>query len=95
MNTPFQQAILEGIPAQLPQVKPYDTTVSHAPKRVIEGVLSPKEKKLAIKNALRYFAPEHHATLAPEFAEELEKLPGMKMRPTLPVEEVMNSKGLI
>ena len=72
-RTPFQQAILEGIPAELPPARPYDTTVSHAPKRVIEGVLSEKEKRLAIRNALRYFPPQHHAVLAPEFAEELER----------------------
>ena len=72
-RTPFQQAILEGIPAELPPARPYDTTVSHAPKRVIEGVLSEKEKRLAIRNALRYFPPQHHPILAPEFAEELER----------------------
>src|SRR5665648_248271 len=31
------------------------------------------EKKLAVQNALRYFAPEHHAILAPEFLEELQQ----------------------
>lgn len=72
-HSPFQQAILEGIPEQLPTPKPYDLAVSHAPKRVIEGVLTEKEKILAIKNALRYFKQDHHAVLAPEFAEELEK----------------------
>ncbi|MCB0705396.1 MAG: urocanate hydratase [Saprospiraceae bacterium] len=70
--TPFQQAILEGIPHVLPALKPLDSNVSHAPKRVIEDVLSDKEKKLALRNALRYFKPEHHAILAPEFARELE-----------------------
>ncbi|MFK8104241.1 MAG: urocanate hydratase [Saprospiraceae bacterium] len=71
--TAFQQAILEGIPAKLPPVQAYDLSVSHAPRRLIEGVLSHKEKALALRNALRYFNPEQHATLAPEFAEELEK----------------------
>ena len=71
MNTPFQQAILKGIPSQLPPAKPYDTTINHAPKR--KDILSLKEKELALKNALRYFIPEHHAMLLPEFAEELEK----------------------
>lgn len=71
MNT-FQQAILTGIPQELPGPKPYDPEVSHAPKRVIEEVLSEKEKILALKNALRYFPKEHHAILAPEFAAELE-----------------------
>ncbi|MDV7395681.1 hypothetical protein RZS08_30105, partial [Arthrospira platensis SPKY1] len=68
----FQAAILEGIPNDLPQPKPYDPNVSHAPKRIIDGVLSEKEKKLAIRNALRYFDPKHHPVLAPEFAEELD-----------------------
>lgn len=47
--------------------------VSHAPKRNIEGILNDNERKLAIKNALRYFSPKHHAILAPEFADELNK----------------------
>lgn len=74
MHTPteFQQAILEGIPSELPQHPGYDPQVSHAPTRVLEGVLSAKEKKLALRNALRYFEPRHHAVLAPEFARELE-----------------------
>lgn len=71
--TTFQHAVLEGIPQELPKVPAYDHSVSHAPNRVIESVLSEKEKKLALKNALRYFDQKHHAILAPEFAEELEK----------------------
>lgn len=71
MNS-FQSSILQGIPEQLPPKKPIEKTVSHAPGRVIEGVLTNKEKILAVKNALRYFKPEHHAVLAPEFMEELE-----------------------
>lgn len=67
----FQQAIREGIPAELPVPKPYDPEVNHAPKR--KDILTPEEKKLAIRNALRYFEPRHHAVLAREFAEELEK----------------------
>ncbi|MCB0654398.1 MAG: urocanate hydratase [Saprospiraceae bacterium] len=69
--TSFQQQIKQGIPSELPEAKPYDHHVSHAPRRVIEGVLTTKEKKLAIKNALRYFDPKHHEVLAKEFAEEL------------------------
>ena len=69
----FHQAILEGIPEQLPEKKEYDRSVSHAPKRIIDGVLSIEEKKLAIKNALRYFPKHQHAILAPEFAQELEQ----------------------
>ena len=65
----FNDDILAGIPAVLPQPKPYDTTVSHAPKR--KDILSAEEKVLAIKNALRYFPAEHHEVLAKEFAQEL------------------------
>ena len=67
----FQQQICAGIPATLPPIKEYDTTINHAPKR--KDILTPEQKELALRNALRYFAPEHHSTLAPEFAEELER----------------------
>ena len=67
----FQTDILTGIPAILPEPKPYDTTVSHAPKR--KDILSAEEKVLAIKNALRYFPAEHHKELAAEFAQELKE----------------------
>ena len=67
----FQADIRAGIPDVLPEPKPYDTTVNHAPKR--KEILTREEKVLAIKNALRYFPEKHHALLAPEFAEELEK----------------------
>ena len=67
----FQQEILAGIPAELPEVKPYDPAINHAPKR--KDILTDEEKVLALKNALRYFDPKHHAVLAPEFAEELRK----------------------
>jgi urocanate hydratase len=67
----FQKAILAGIPDELPSPKPYDTSVSHAPKRV--DILTPEEKKLALKNALRYFPKKHHQVLAEEFTEELRK----------------------
>lgn len=68
----FQQSILEGIPDQLPPFQDLDHTVSHAPKRNIEGVLNKSEKELAVTNALRYFDQKHHAELAKEFASELE-----------------------
>lgn len=67
----FQEQIAEGIPAVLPQPKAYDTTINHAPKR--KEILSTEEKKLALKNALRYFDAKHHATLLPEFKAELEQ----------------------
>lgn len=69
--TNFQEAIKRGIPEHLPDPKELDTQVSHAPIR--KDILTAEEKKLALRNALRYFDPKHHATLAPEFAEELKK----------------------
>jgi urocanate hydratase len=66
----FQEQILEGIPSVLPNPKPYEAEINHAPKR--KEILTEEEKKLALKNALRYFEPEHHATLIPEFKAELE-----------------------
>jgi len=67
----FQSAIKQGIPAILPQPIPYDPEVNHAPVR--KDILSPSDKKLAIRNALRYFEVKHHSVLAKEFAEELKK----------------------
>ncbi|MCB9315135.1 MAG: urocanate hydratase [Lewinellaceae bacterium] len=69
----FQSQIQAGIPTTLPAPKPIDPAVSHAPRRVIEGVLSEPEKVLAIRNALRYFPTEWHETLAAEFADELRR----------------------
>ena len=65
----WQEEILEGIPSYLPEAKPYDPEVNHAPKR--KDILSRKEKALALKNALRYFPEELHPALATEFAAEL------------------------
>jgi len=67
----FQKNITQGIPEVLPEVRKYDQAVSHAPLR--KEILNAAEKKLAVKNALRYFDPKHHEVLAPEFAEELKK----------------------
>lgn len=67
----FKEHILQGIPSELPEPKPFDSTVNHAPKR--KEILSKEEKELALRNALRYFEPRHHTTLLPEFREELEK----------------------
>ena len=66
----FQEQILCGIPDTLPSPKTYNKEVNHAPKR--KDILSVLEKKLALKNALRYFDPKHHAILLPEFKSELE-----------------------
>ena len=66
----FQEQILQGIPSVLPNPKPYETDINHAPNR--KDILSSEEKKLALQNALRYFDAKHHATLLPEFKDELE-----------------------
>lgn len=67
----FQNRIREGIPRELPAPKPYDPQVNHAPRR--KEILTPEERVLALRNALRYFPAEHHAVLAREFAEELSR----------------------
>ncbi|NEQ48854.1 MAG: urocanate hydratase [Leptolyngbya sp. SIO3F4] len=66
----FQEEIQQGIPESLPEAKPYDTTISHAPVR--KDILTANEKRLALQNALRYVPAQHHAVLAPEFAQELD-----------------------
>ncbi|OXA83839.1 urocanate hydratase [Flavobacterium hercynium] len=66
----FQEQIQQGIPSILPPKKEYDPAINHAPKR--KEILSAEEKKLALKNALRYFEPQHHTELVPEFSAELE-----------------------
>lgn len=67
----FRKHILAGIPDTLPAQKPFDSSLNHAPKR--KDILNAAEKKLAIRNALRYFPSQHHGVLAQEFAEELKK----------------------
>ncbi len=82
----FKEAILIGIPESLPPVKEYDSNISHAPKR--KDILTKEEKKLALRNALRYFDPKHHAVLAKEFAKELEDYGRIYMhrfRPDYPI----------
>lgn len=69
--TDFQRQILEGIPDVLPPKKEYDPSINHAPKR--KDILSEAEKRLAIRNALRYFPAKHHKELAAEFADELKR----------------------
>ncbi|WP_447950892.1 urocanate hydratase [Chryseobacterium koreense] len=66
----FQEQIQQGIPRELPEQKPYDPQINHAPKR--KEILNDEERKLALKNALRYFDPKFHAELLPEFKKELE-----------------------
>lgn len=82
----FQESILQGIPAELPPIQPYDITVNHAPIR--KDILNQEEKKLAIRNALRYFDKRFHAILAIEFAQELKKTGRIYMyrfRPAYPM----------
>ena len=67
----FKKQILLGIPDELPVKKGYDSSVNHAPVR--ESVLSFEEKKLALRNALRYFDKKFHQELIPEFKSELEE----------------------
>ncbi len=69
-DTEFKKAILAGIPSTLPAKKEYEAAINHAPKR--KDILNEKEKKLALKNALRYFPASFHSELIPEFKEELE-----------------------
>lgn len=69
--TDFQRQILEGIPDVLPPKQEYDLSINHAPKR--KDILSEAEKRLAIRNALRYFPAKHHKELAAEFADELKR----------------------
>ena len=66
----FKDQILEGIPSILPQPKPYEASINHAPKR--KEILTDEEKKLALRNALRYFDKKFHAELLPEFKHELD-----------------------
>lgn len=66
----FKEQIQQGIPSILPLPKPFEANINHAPKR--KEILSADEKKLALRNALRYFEPQNHSELVKEFAEELE-----------------------
>ena len=67
----FSELIREGIPEKIPPSPYYDQNISHAPRR--REILSTEEKKLALRNALRYFPDEQHEVLAPEFLQELEQ----------------------
>jgi len=69
METTFQEQIKEGVPQQIPSLKQFDTTINHAPKR--KDILNVEEKKMALRNALRYFPKEQHSELAKEFLQEL------------------------
>ena len=69
----FQEEIKEGIPNELPPVKPFDPTYNHAPKR--KAILNKEEQKLALKNALRYFDKKFHTILLKEFKKLKTKYP--------------------
>jgi urocanate hydratase len=66
----FKAEILQGIPKDLPTAKTYDSQINHAPVR--KQILTAEEKKLALRNALRYFDKKHHSILAKEFSKELQ-----------------------
>jgi len=70
-STKFSELILQGLPSELPAFRPYPSQANQAPKR--KNVLNVNEKKLALQNALRYFPEDWHATLAPEFVNELKE----------------------
>ncbi|PUV25495.1 urocanate hydratase [Sphingobacterium athyrii] len=71
MDNTFSRVVAEGIPSQLPSKIERDAMVSHAPRR--KDILSKKEEKLALRNALRYFPKSWHAELASEFLTELKE----------------------
>jgi urocanate hydratase len=70
-SSEFKKLISEGIPSELPPLKPYDQNINHAPRR--KDILTRDEKKLALKNALRYFPVSLHPALVKEFADELKQ----------------------
>ena len=70
LNT-FKDEILEGIPQELPPLKPFDPSYNHAPKR--KAILNAEEQKLALRNALRYFDKKFHPVLIKEFKNELDE----------------------
>ena len=81
---------IEGIPSVIPPAKPYDKSVNHAPVR--KEILTREEKRLALANALRYFPPEQHAELAPEFAKELKEFGRIYMYRYRPDEPITSGK---
>jgi urocanate hydratase len=82
----FKKLVSEGIPSKLPALKPYDQNINHAPRR--KDILTRDEKKLALKNALRYFPADLHPVLAKEFADELRQFGRIYMYRYLPEYEI-------
>ena len=74
----MQTSIVGGIPSYLPDHPGIDESVDHAPNR--RQILSRDEKRLALRNALRYIPPAFHRQLAPEFLEELNTYGRILMR---------------
>ncbi|PID93688.1 MAG: urocanate hydratase [Bacteroidetes bacterium] len=84
--TEFQRVILQGIPDELPPLKPLEQEINHAPRR--KDILTDKEKELALRNALRYFPEKHHEVLAKEFLQELNtygRIYMYRFRPDYPI----------
>jgi urocanate hydratase len=88
----FKRLVAAGIPDRLPQMPPTESGIDHAPSR--RQVLSREEKKLALRNALRYFPAHLHAELAPEFADELESDGRIYMRRLRPTEYEMRARPI-
>ena len=82
----FSEEILEGIPLEIPQSQSIDPNINHAPKR--KDILSSEEKKLALKNALRYFPKNQHKVLASEFLNELKTYGRIYMHRFRPENEI-------
>lgn len=78
--------VAEGIPDQLPLLRPFKEKVNHAPVR--KDILTNDEKRLAVRNALRYFPAKFHSVLAPEFADELLKYGRIYMYRFMPDYEI-------
>jgi urocanate hydratase len=91
-TTDFKQIVAAGIPDQMPPLPPLDPSVDHAPPR--RQVLDEREKRLALRNALRYFPPRQHAELAREFAAELEQDGRIYMRRLRPTEYEMRARPI-
>ena len=87
----FQEELRLGIPDVLPEMPAYDTNINHAPKR--KDILSPEEKRLALRNALRYFPKHMHAQLAVEFADELKKYESGES--DIPMNFLCNAAGVL
>ena len=82
----FRKAVCEGVPSEIPALQLAEQAVNKAPRR--KDILSEKEKKLALRNALRYFPASQHATLAPEFLDELNSLGRIYMHRYRPAYEM-------